>query len=71
MQEHFAKECTVPHQLYHRVGRDCCSVLKNHFHYHLVELPTCPYVGFHSAAFYKQVERSGIDDGEVVNNQAT
>ena len=30
----------------------------------------CPYVGFHSTALYKQVERSGIDDGEVVNTKA-
>ena len=67
---HFTKECTVPHCLCHRVGGDCCSVPKNHFHYCPVERPTCPYVGFHNAAFYKQVEQSGIDDGEVVNAEA-
>ena len=30
----------------------------------------CPYVGFHSATLYKQVERSGIEDGEAVNTEA-
>ena len=66
---HFAKECTVPHQLCHQVGGGHCSVLKNHFHYRLVEWPTCPYVGFHSITFFKQVEQSGIEDGEAVNTE--
>ena len=71
VQGHFAKECTVPHQLCHRVGGGCCSIPKNHFHYRPVEWPTCPYVGFHSAALFKQVEQSGIEDGEAVNTEAT
>ena len=41
-----------------------------HFHYQPVERPTCPYVGFHSAALLRQVEQSGIEDGEVVNTEA-
>ena len=71
VQGHFAKECTVPHQLCHWVGKGRCSIPKNHFHYRSVERPTCPYVGFHSAAFFKQVEWSGIDDGEAVNTEVT
>ena len=67
---HFAKECTVPHQLCHRVGGGCCSVPRNHFHYCPVERPTCPYVGFHSTTLFKQVEQSGIEDGEMVNTEA-
>ena len=67
---HFAKECTVPHRLCHRVGGSRCSVPRNHFYYRPVERPTCPYVGFHSAALYKQVEQSGIEDGEAVNTKA-
>ena len=67
---HFAKECTVPHRLCHRVGGGKCSVPRNHFHYCPVEQPTCPYVGFHSTALFKQVERSGIEDREMVNTEA-
>ena len=67
---HFAKECTVPHRLCHQVGGGCCSVPRNHFHYRPVEQPTCPYVGFHSTALFKQVELSGIEDGEMVNTEA-
>ena len=32
--------------------------------------PISPYVSFHSVALYKQVERSGIDNGEEVNELA-
>ena len=67
---HFAKECIVLHWLCHQVGGGRCSVPRNHFHYHPVEQPMCPYVGFHSIALYKQVEQSGIDDREVVNTEA-
>ena len=67
---HFAKECTVPHQLCHHVGGGHCSVPRNHFHYRPVERPTCPYVGFHSAALYRQVEQSSIEDGKMVNTEA-
>ena len=71
VQGHFVKECTVLHRLCHRLGGGKCSVPKNHFHYRPVEQPICPYVGFHSATFFKQVERSGINDREVVNTEAT
>ena len=67
---HFAKECTVSHRLCHRVGGGRCSFPRNHFHYRPIERPTCPYVGFHSNALYKQVEQSGIEDGEMVNTEA-
>ena len=67
---HFAKECTVPHRLCHCLGGGKCSVPRNHFHYRPVERPTCPYVGFHSATLYRQVEQSGIEDGEMVNTKA-
>ena len=67
---HFAKDCIMPHCLCHRTGGDRCSVPKSHSHYHLLTRPICPYVGFHSVAFYRQVERSGISDGEEVNKLA-
>ena len=64
---HFTKDCTVPHRLCHQTGRDRCSVPKAHHHYLLLTRPTCPYMRFHSIAFYRQVERSGIDNGKEVN----
>ena len=67
---HFTKECTVPHRLCHRVGGGRCSVPRNHFHYRPIEQLTCPYVGFHSTALFKQVEWSEIEDGEMVNTEA-
>ena len=67
---HFVKECTVPHRLCHRVGGGRCSIPRNHFHYCPIERPTSPYVGFHSTALFKQVERSEIKDGEMVNTEA-
>ena len=67
---HFAKECTIPHQLCHCMGGGRCSIHRNHFHYCPVKRPTCPYVGFHSTMLFKQVERSGIEDGEAVNTEA-
>ena len=70
VHRHFAKECTVLDRLCHRVGGGKCSVPRNHFHYRPIEQPTCPYVGFHSTALFKQVERSGIEDGERVNTEA-
>ena len=54
----------------HRFGDGKCVVPKTHKHYHPLTKPICPYVGFHSVALYKQVERSGIDDGEKVNELA-
>ena len=67
---HFAKDCTVPHQMCHCFGDGKCVVPKTHKHYRPMTRPICPYVGFHSVALYKQVERSGIDDGEEVNKLA-
>ena len=67
---HFARDCTVPHQMCHRFGDGKCVVPKTHRHYRPMTKPICPYVGFHSVALYKQVERSGIDDGEEVNELA-
>ena len=67
---HFAKDCTVPHQMCHRFGDGKCVIPRTHKHYRPMTKPICPYVGFHSVALYKQVERSGIDDGEEVNELA-
>ena len=67
---HFAKDCTVPHRMCHRFGDGKCVVPKTHKHYRPLTRPICPYVGFHSVALYKQVERSGIDDREEVNELA-
>ena len=67
---HFAKDCTVPHRMCHCFGDGKCVVPKTHKHYHPLTKPICPYVGFHSVALYKQVERSGIDNGEEVNKLA-
>ena len=67
---HFAKDCTVPHRMCHRFGDGKCVVPKTHKQYHPMTKPICPYVGFHSVTLYKQVERSGIDDGEEVNELA-
>ena len=67
---HFAKDCTMPHRMCHRFRDGKCVVPKTHKHYRPMTKPICPYVGFHSIALYKQVERSGIDDGEEVNELA-
>ena len=67
---HFAKDCTVPHQMCHHFGDGKCVVPKMHKHYRPLTKLICPYVGFHSVALYKQVERSGIDEGEEVNELA-
>ena len=67
---HFAKDCTAPHRMCHRFGDGKCVVPKTHKHYCPMTKPICPYVGFHSVVLYKQVERSGIDDGEEVNELA-
>ena len=67
---HFAKDCTVPHQMCYRFGDGKCVVPKMHKYYWPLTKPICPYVGFHSVTLYKQVEHSGIDDREEVNELA-
>ena len=63
---HFAKNCTVPHHLCHWIGGNKCLIPKAYHNYLLLIKLTCSYVGFHSVALYRQVEQSGIDDGEEV-----
>ena len=60
----------MPHRMCHWFGDGKCIVPKMHKHYRPLMKPICPYVGFHSVAFYKQVECSGINDGEEVNELA-
>ena len=67
---HFTKDCTVPLCICHQTGGDKCFIPKTHSHYCPLTKPICPYVGFHSVVFYKQVECSGISDGEEVNELA-
>ena len=67
---HFLKDCTMPHHMCHWTRGDKCSVPKTHSHYCPLTKLTCPYVGFHSVTLYRQVERSGINNGKEVNELA-
>ena len=57
---HFNKECELPHQVCHAaLDVQKCLVPSSHHYYR----PTgpCPFMGIHSAHFFKQVQRASMD----------